>query len=154
MTIIPDFLWRERARRASRPTAERWHEHKLTREHDADKQAILEGHGWRVVRVDYEQARATPASRRSRASARRWRRRSDSRLLSGCRDERATKAWCVCDAAVQAASPARSAPSPVSDRTWSSSNSRSLPRSVDSIVPSQQPMKPSGIEMIPGLARS
>src|SRR5215217_6603075 len=46
-----------------------------------------------------------------------------------------------------------SAPSPVSERTNSSWNERSAPRSVLSIVPSQQPMNPSGMETMPGLAR-
>ena len=48
----------------------------------------------------------------------------------------------------------RSAPMPVSDRTYSSWNSRSLPFSELSTVPSQHPKNPSGIEMIPGFARS
>jgi hypothetical protein len=30
----------------------RWHEHKLTREHDAGEQAILEANDWRVLRID------------------------------------------------------------------------------------------------------
>jgi cation/acetate symporter len=47
---------------------------------------------------------------------------------------------------------ARSAPMPVSERTCSSEKVRSARRSVVSIVPSQHPMKPSGIETIPGFA--
>ena len=44
ITIIPDFLWRDR-RLAIEADSRRWHEHTLTREHDADKQAILEADG-------------------------------------------------------------------------------------------------------------
>jgi hypothetical protein len=55
VTIIPDFLWRDR-RLAIEADSRRWHEHSLTREHDADKQAILEAHGYRVVRVTWTQA--------------------------------------------------------------------------------------------------
>src|SRR5919106_3283086 len=47
-----------------------------------------------------------------------------------------------------------SEPRPVSDRTYSSWYVRSAPRSVLSIVPSQQPMNPSGIETMPGFASS
>ncbi|MBJ7330477.1 MAG: hypothetical protein JHC95_11315 [Solirubrobacteraceae bacterium] len=55
--------------------------------------------------------------------------------------------------------PAFSAPSPVSDRTRSSLNDRVVsgsgaPLRLESIVPSQQPRNPSGMEMIPGFARS
>ena len=53
-TIIPDCIWRAR-RLAIEADSKRWHEHKLVRERDADKQAILEAHGWRVLRIDYEQ---------------------------------------------------------------------------------------------------
>jgi len=53
-TIIPDAIWRDR-KLAIEADSERWHEHKLTRERDAEKQAILEANGWRVLRIDYEQ---------------------------------------------------------------------------------------------------
>ena len=59
VTIIPDFLWRDR-RLAIEADSERWHEHKLVREHDADKQAILEANGWRVLRIDYQQVVRRP----------------------------------------------------------------------------------------------
>jgi predicted transcriptional regulator of viral defense system len=58
-TIIPDFLWRDH-RLAIEADSVTWHDHKLTRENDADKQAILEAHGWRVLRVTREQVRRRP----------------------------------------------------------------------------------------------
>lgn len=39
----------------------RWHEHSLTRSHDADKQARLEAGGWRVLRITREQTLRRPA---------------------------------------------------------------------------------------------
>ncbi len=59
LTIIPDFLWRAQ-RVVVEADSERWHEHKLVRERDAHKQAILEAHGWRVLRIDYQQVRHSP----------------------------------------------------------------------------------------------
>jgi very-short-patch-repair endonuclease len=59
-TIIPDFLWRDR-RFAIEADSRRWHEHKLVREEDAVKQAILESCGWRVLRVDEDQMLRSPA---------------------------------------------------------------------------------------------
>ena len=67
-TIIPDFLWRDR-RVAIEADSRRWHEHKLTREHDAHKQAILEADGWRVVRVDSDQTLRRPAQTLARIRA-------------------------------------------------------------------------------------
>jgi hypothetical protein len=58
-TIIPDALWRER-RLAIEADSVTWHDHKLTRENDARKQAILEAHGWRVLRITHEQAKRQP----------------------------------------------------------------------------------------------
>ena len=49
--------------------SERWHEHKLTREHDADKPAILEANGWRVLRVDWQQTVRRPAQTLARIRA-------------------------------------------------------------------------------------
>jgi very-short-patch-repair endonuclease len=47
----------------------RWHEHKLVREHDAGKQAILEARGWRVLRIDYEQVVRRPQQTLARIRA-------------------------------------------------------------------------------------
>lgn len=68
VTIIPDFLWRE-PRVALEADSERWHDHKLTREHDADKQAILEADGWHVLRIDWDQAVRRPAQTLARIRA-------------------------------------------------------------------------------------
>jgi very-short-patch-repair endonuclease len=37
-----------------------WHDSKLSREDDAERQALLEAHGERVVRVTWQQAVARP----------------------------------------------------------------------------------------------
>ena len=68
VTIVPDFLWRDR-RLAIEADGKRWHEQKLIREHDADKQAILEAHGWRVLRIDYRQADRHPRQTLARIRA-------------------------------------------------------------------------------------
>jgi very-short-patch-repair endonuclease len=49
--------------------SERRHEHKLVREHDADKQALLEANGWRVLRIDYQQVARRPAQTLARIRA-------------------------------------------------------------------------------------
>ncbi len=67
-TIIPDLLWRT-PRVAIEADSERWHEHKLTRENDADKQAILEARGWRVLRIDEQQLRSHPQQTLARIRA-------------------------------------------------------------------------------------
>ncbi len=59
-TIVPDFLWPDR-RLALEADSVTWHEHKLVRENDADKQAILEADGYRVIRVTKVQAERRPA---------------------------------------------------------------------------------------------
>ena len=67
-TIIPDLRWREQ-RLAIEADSVTWHEHKLTRENDADKQAILEAHGFRVVRITHEQLRRRPQQTLARIRA-------------------------------------------------------------------------------------
>lgn len=67
-TIVPDFLWRDR-RVAIEADSRRWHEHKLTREHDADKQAMLEAAGWRVLRIDFTQTVRRPRQTLTRIQA-------------------------------------------------------------------------------------
>ena len=81
-TIIPDFLWRDR-RLAIEADSVTWHDHKLTRENDARKQAILEAHGWRVLRITHDQAQAPPAAdaRADPRRARRRGRRADAQAL-------------------------------------------------------------------------
>jgi hypothetical protein len=53
--IRPDFLWR-RLRLVIEADGAAWHDDKLTREDDAAKQAMLEAHGYRVLRITWEQA--------------------------------------------------------------------------------------------------
>jgi very-short-patch-repair endonuclease len=53
--IRPDFLWHT-PRVVIEADGAAWHEHKLTREEDAAKQAILEAHGFRVLRITWDQA--------------------------------------------------------------------------------------------------
>jgi very-short-patch-repair endonuclease len=67
-TIVPDFLWPDR-RLAIEADSVTWHEHKLVRENDADKQAILEADRYRVIRVTKEQAERRPAQTLARIRA-------------------------------------------------------------------------------------
>jgi hypothetical protein len=53
-TIVPDFRWPTHHLVIEADGAE-WHDDRLTREDDAEKQAILEAHGERVVRVTWNQ---------------------------------------------------------------------------------------------------
>jgi hypothetical protein len=59
VTIVPDFLWRQQ-RVVIEADRAAWHEHKLVREHDADKQARLEAAGYRVLRITWEQTIRRP----------------------------------------------------------------------------------------------
>jgi predicted transcriptional regulator of viral defense system len=67
-TIIPDYLWRDR-RLAIEADSATWHDHKLVRENDADKQAILEAHGIRVLRITGEQTLRHPQQTLDRVRA-------------------------------------------------------------------------------------
>jgi len=53
--VVPDFRWPDR-RLIVEADGRIWHDNKLAREDDADRQALLEMHGERVVRVTWEQA--------------------------------------------------------------------------------------------------
>ena len=53
--VIPDFRWPER-RLIVEADSRTWHDNKLAREDDAERQALLEAHGERVVRVTWKQA--------------------------------------------------------------------------------------------------
>lgn len=63
-TIEADMLWSER-RLVIECDSRRWHSDPLTRENDADKQAVLEANGYRVLRITWTQGinhpRQTPA---------------------------------------------------------------------------------------------
>ncbi len=53
--VIPDFRWPEQRLVIEADGAE-WHDFRVAREDDAERQAILEAHGERVVRVTWDQA--------------------------------------------------------------------------------------------------
>lgn len=67
-TLVPDFRWPEEQLVVEADGAA-WHDHKLAREADAERQAILEAHGERVVRVTWEQAVSRPAETIARLRA-------------------------------------------------------------------------------------
>jgi hypothetical protein len=53
--VVPDFRWPEQ-RLVIEADGAAWHDHKLAREDDAERQALLEAHGDRVLRVTWDQA--------------------------------------------------------------------------------------------------
>jgi hypothetical protein len=53
--VVPDFRWPEQ-RLVVEADGAAWHDHRLAREDDAERQAILEAAGERVVRVTWDQA--------------------------------------------------------------------------------------------------
>ena len=67
-TILPDMLWRGE-RLAVECDSRRWHSDPLTIRDDADKQAILEAHGYRVIRITWQQALRRPRQTVARLSA-------------------------------------------------------------------------------------
>ncbi len=67
-TIIPDYLWRAQ-HVAIEADSVTWHDHKLTREHDADKQAQLEAAGLRVLRITWNQITSSPQQTLARVRA-------------------------------------------------------------------------------------
>lgn len=67
-TIKPDLLWRAR-RLAVECDSRRWHSDPLTQRDDADKQAILEAHGYRVLRITWQQAASHPQQTLARIRA-------------------------------------------------------------------------------------
>ena len=66
--VIPDFRW-PRDRIVVEADSRAWHDNKLAREDDAERQALLEAHGERVIRVTWEQAIARPAQTIARLRA-------------------------------------------------------------------------------------
>jgi very-short-patch-repair endonuclease len=66
--VVPDFRWPAR-RLVVEADGGAWHDHKLAREDDAERQALLEAHGERVVRVTWAQAVARPAETLARLRA-------------------------------------------------------------------------------------
>jgi hypothetical protein len=66
--VIPDFRWPE-ARLVLEADGAAWHEHRIAREDDAERQALLEAHGERVVRVTWRQAVGSPEQTLARLRA-------------------------------------------------------------------------------------
>ena len=60
ITTIPDFRWPDK-RLVIEADSRQWHDHRLAREDDAERQARLEAAGERVIRVTWRQAIAQPA---------------------------------------------------------------------------------------------
>jgi hypothetical protein len=67
-TVVPDFRWPAQ-RLVVEADGAAWHGDKLAREDDAERQALLEASGERVVRVTWEQAVARPAETLARLRA-------------------------------------------------------------------------------------
>jgi hypothetical protein len=59
--IVPDFRWPAQ-RLVVEADGAAWHDNRLAREDDAERQALLEAHGERVLRVTWRQAVAARAS--------------------------------------------------------------------------------------------
>ena len=68
--VVPDFRWPSR-RLIVEADGAAWHHDRLAREDDAERQALLEAHGERIVRITWEQAirRRTQTIERLRAAA-------------------------------------------------------------------------------------
>jgi hypothetical protein len=66
--VVPDFRWPERYLVIEADGAA-WHDNQLAREDDAERQALLEAHGERVLRVTWDQAIARPGETLARIRA-------------------------------------------------------------------------------------
>jgi very-short-patch-repair endonuclease len=66
--LVPDFRWPDQ-RLTVEADSSAWHEHKLAREDDAERQALLEAHGERVLRVTWHQLITEPAQTLARIRA-------------------------------------------------------------------------------------
>ncbi len=58
--VVPDFRWPAQQLVVEADGAA-WHDHRLAREDDAERQALLEAHGEQVLRVTWDQAIERPA---------------------------------------------------------------------------------------------
>jgi predicted transcriptional regulator of viral defense system len=65
---VPDFRWPEQ-RLVVEADSAKWHDNQLAREDDAERQALLEAHGERVLRVTWKQAIARPGPTLARIRA-------------------------------------------------------------------------------------
>lgn len=66
--VVPDFRWPAQHLVVEADGAA-WHDTELAREDDAERQALLEAHGERILRVTWTQAIAKPAQTRARIYA-------------------------------------------------------------------------------------
>lgn len=66
--VVPDFRWPAQ-RLIVEADGAAWHDHPLAREDDAERQALLEAHGNRVLRVTWGQAVRDPTGVRARLEA-------------------------------------------------------------------------------------
>jgi very-short-patch-repair endonuclease len=66
--VVPDFRWPEQ-RVVVEADGAAWHDHQLAREDDAERQALLEASGERVVRVTWDQALTRPQQTLARLRA-------------------------------------------------------------------------------------
>jgi hypothetical protein len=66
--VVPDFRW-PRERLVIEADGAKWHENPIAREDDAERQALLEASGERVVRVTWQQAVAHPGQTLARFRA-------------------------------------------------------------------------------------
>jgi very-short-patch-repair endonuclease len=66
--VIPDFRWAEQ-RIVIEADSVAWHSGELARKDDAERQALLEAHGERVLRVTWHEAVARPSQTLSRIEA-------------------------------------------------------------------------------------
>lgn len=66
--VVPDFRWPAK-RLVVEADGAAWHDNPLARRDDADRQALLEAHGERVLRVTWQQATSRPRQTLSRIRA-------------------------------------------------------------------------------------
>jgi very-short-patch-repair endonuclease len=66
--VVPDFRWPAQ-RLVIEADGAAWHDHRIAREDDAERQALLEAHGERVLRITWDQAIARPSQTLARVRA-------------------------------------------------------------------------------------
>ena len=66
--VIPDFRWPQR-RLIVEADGARWHDGELARADDSERQALLEAHGERVLRITWHQAVREPEQTLARVRA-------------------------------------------------------------------------------------
>jgi very-short-patch-repair endonuclease len=66
--VVPDFRWPEQ-RLVVEADGAAWHDGELAREDDAERQALLEAYGERVLRVTWDQAITRPGQTLARIRA-------------------------------------------------------------------------------------